>query len=120
MVCFRPLSYDKTLLGFSITKGRSIIECLLTFRYWFRCWGSKPRIVITDGGTWYTILDHLGILWGVLRGGIRSYFISNVSSPLSRVIVVYTLFSVVPVLSRQSMVLTIFQFFSFYSLYVLL
>ncbi|MHA1687554.1 MAG: hypothetical protein ACTSYD_14315 [Candidatus Heimdallarchaeaceae archaeon] len=65
--------YDKTLLGFSITKGRSIIECLLTFRYWFRCWGSKPLIVLTDGGKWYGVLDRLGVLWVTLRGGIRSY-----------------------------------------------
>ena len=26
--------YEKTLLGFAITQGRSILECLLVFRYW--------------------------------------------------------------------------------------
>jgi len=42
--------HNKTLLGFSITKGRSALECLLTFRYWFKCWGTKPHVVITDAG----------------------------------------------------------------------
>jgi len=65
--------YNKTLLGFSITKGRSNLECLLTFRYWFKCWGSKPRIVVTDAGVWYPVLRRLGIKISVIKGGLRSY-----------------------------------------------
>jgi len=65
--------HNKTLLGVSITKGRSALECLLTFRYWFRCWGSKPRIVVTDAGPWYSILSRLGLNHLVVSGDIRSY-----------------------------------------------
>ncbi|UJG44349.1 MAG: hypothetical protein K9W46_04005 [Candidatus Heimdallarchaeum endolithica] len=65
--------YNKTLLGFSITKGRSNLECLLTFRYWFKCWGFKPRIVVTDAGVWYPVLLRLGIKISVIKGGLRSY-----------------------------------------------
>jgi len=63
----------KTLLGFSITKGRSALECLLTFRYWFKCWGAKPLIVITDAGVWYCVLRRLGLNHLVVHGGVRSY-----------------------------------------------
>jgi len=40
--------YNKTLLGFSITKGRSNLECLLTFRYWFwfKCWYRVLSLVL--------------------------------------------------------------------------
>ncbi len=64
--------YNKTLLEFSITKGRSNLECLLTFRYWFKCWGSNPHIVVTDVGVWYPILL-LGIKIFVIKGVLRSY-----------------------------------------------
>ena len=65
--------YNKTLLGFSITRGRSALECLLTFRYWFKCWGTKPHTIIADRGKWYISLRRLGVRWLVVRGNVRSY-----------------------------------------------
>jgi len=64
--------YNKTLLGFSITKGRRNLECLLTFRYWFKCWGSKPLIVVTDAGIWYRVLCRLGIKLSIIKGSLHS------------------------------------------------
>jgi len=34
---------------------------------------SKPRIVVTDAGPWYSILSRLGLNHLVVSGGIRSY-----------------------------------------------
>jgi len=65
--------HNKTLLGFSITKGRSALECLLTFHYWLKCWGTKPHVVITDAGVWYSVLSRLGLKRLVVSGGMRSY-----------------------------------------------
>ena len=65
--------HNKTLLVFSITKDRSALECLLTFRYWFKCWAAKPLIVITDTGVWYSVLRRLGLKHLDISGGVRSY-----------------------------------------------
>ena len=93
--------YEKTLLGFAITQGRSILECLLVFLPLLV--GSvvgaltKPLVVLTDGGTWYNVLDRLGVIWLVYKV-LRSYierFFQHYSQFLS--MVVFIILSVVPV-----------------------
>jgi len=81
--------YNKILLGFSITSGRIILEYKLTFLYWFRCWGTKPKLVLTDGGKWYSVLDRLGVIW-IIYSGIRSYI--DDSLLLLKVIVGFIMF----------------------------
>jgi len=64
--------HNKTLLGFSITKGRSALECLLTFRYWFKCWGTKPHVVVTDA---IAVSGILSYAVSVLRSCHQRWFV---------------------------------------------
>ena len=45
---------------------------MLTFRYWFKCWGGKPLIIVTAAGVWYSVLVRLGLKHLIISGGVRS------------------------------------------------
>jgi len=83
--------YNKTLLGFSITKGWSNLECLLTFHYWFKCRYLVLSLLLSLQMQLYAIL---------------SYFVSVQNSPLSKGFTLY-IERLMP-LSLPSMTLLIF------------
>jgi len=103
--------HNKTLLGFSITKGRSVLECLLTFRYWFRCSVGSPNLVssslmLVPGILSYLVSDLIILLLVVEYGHTLS-----VLMPVLRPIVGFTLFSTVPALFELFMAPIISQVF---------
>ena len=100
---------NKNLLGLSIIRSRSALECLLTFRYWFKCWGSKPRVVVSDADPWYSILSRLRLNHLVVRGDIKSY-VERFNASL-KTYVGFTLFSTVLVLFELVMVAITSQVF---------
>ncbi|UJG43292.1 MAG: hypothetical protein K9W46_13080 [Candidatus Heimdallarchaeum endolithica] len=105
--------YNKTLLGFSITKGRSNLECLLTFRYWFKCWYRVLSLVLSSQmqgyrGMVYGILSYVVSVSKSLLSKVVYTPILNVLMPPLRVIVGFILFSTALVLSVPSMALVIF------------
>ena len=73
---------------------------------------TKPLVVLTDGGTWYNVLDRLGVIWLVYKV-LRSYierFFQHYSQFLS--MVVFIILSVVPVVLIPFMDPLTFQFSS--------
>lgn len=63
----------RALVHWKITWNRTNMSCKRFFQELEKQYEKKPKLVVTDGGPWYKILQRMGIPHMVVPGGIRSY-----------------------------------------------